>query len=60
MKSLAEIEREHILRALQQTNWQIQGDDGAAALLDINPSTLRGRMRKLRISRKATHLQPAK
>jgi len=49
MKSLAEMEREHILRALRKSNWKIHGQDGAAALLDMNPSTLRGRMRKQRI-----------
>jgi len=51
VKSLAEIEREQILLALRKTNWKIHGEDGAAALLDINPSTLRGRMRKQRIGR---------
>ena len=51
MKSLAEIEREHILLALKDTNWKINGEDGAAALLAINPSTLRARMRKQKIER---------
>ena len=51
IKSLEEIEREHILLALRKTNWKIQGKDGAAALLDINFSTLRGRIRKLGIHR---------
>ena len=51
IKSLEEIEREHILLALRKTNWIIHGEDGAAVLLDINPSTLRGRMRKQRIRR---------
>ena len=51
VKSLAEIEREHILVALKKTNWQIHGEEGAAARLDINPSTLRGRMRKHGIHR---------
>jgi formate hydrogenlyase transcriptional activator len=51
VKSLAEIEREHILLALKKANWKIHGEEGAAALLDINPSTLRGRMRKQRIRR---------
>jgi transcriptional regulator with GAF, ATPase, and Fis domain len=51
IKSLEEIEREHILLALRKTNWKIHGEDGAAALLDINPSTLRGRMRKHGIHR---------
>jgi len=51
LKSLGEMEREHILLALRQTNWRIHGKDGAAVLLDINPSTLRGRMRKQGINR---------
>ena len=51
VKSLAEIEREHILLALRKTNSKIHGKDGAAALLDINPSTLRARMRKHGIHR---------
>ena len=51
IKSLKEIEREHILLALRKTNWKIHGEDGAATLLDINPSTLRGRMRKQEIRR---------
>jgi formate hydrogenlyase transcriptional activator len=50
-KVLAEAEREHILRALKETAWKIEGPRGAAALLGINPSTLRGRMRKLGIER---------
>ncbi len=51
IKPLQDMEREHILRALKKTNWQVHGDSGAAILLDINPSTLRGRMRKLNIHR---------
>jgi len=51
VKSLAEIEQEHILLALRKTKWKIHGKDGAAALLDINPSTLRARMRKQEIRR---------
>ena len=51
IKGLAEIEREHILRALKKTNWKINGVDGAATMLNINPNTLRGRMRKHEIER---------
>jgi transcriptional regulator with GAF, ATPase, and Fis domain len=51
IKSLDEMEREHILLALMKANWIIHGEAGAAALLDINPSTLRGRMRKQGIHR---------
>ena len=39
----------HIERALRRTGGQIEGADGAARLLDINPHTLRARMRKLGI-----------
>ncbi|MFW6456771.1 MAG: sigma-54 interaction domain-containing protein [Planctomycetota bacterium] len=46
---LGEAMRRHIIKALKQANGQIEGDDGAAELLDINPHTLRGRMRKLDI-----------
>ena len=39
--------REHIQRALTATHGRIEGPLGAAALLRINPQTLRTRMRKL-------------
>jgi transcriptional regulator with GAF, ATPase, and Fis domain len=39
----------HIEVALVHTHGRIEGPYGAAALLDINPHTLRARMRKLRI-----------
>ncbi|HWI13539.1 MAG TPA: sigma 54-interacting transcriptional regulator, partial [Burkholderiales bacterium] len=45
--SLADIERDHIRRVLEQTDWVIEGQQGAARLLGLNASTLRGRMRKL-------------
>nr|WP_303649926.1 sigma-54 dependent transcriptional regulator [Desulfobotulus pelophilus] len=42
----------HIRRALEKTHGKIMGEDGAAALLGLHPSTLRGKMRKLGISKK--------
>jgi transcriptional regulator with GAF, ATPase, and Fis domain len=51
-KSLQEIERESILKALEVTSWRIEGTKGAATMLGLNPSTLRGRMRKFGIRRK--------
>mgnify|MGYP001608720734 FL=1 len=45
-KGLAELERDHILQALEKTGWRIEGKKGAATMLGLNPSTLRGRMRK--------------
>ena len=44
-------ERNHIQRALNETNWVIHGKKGAAELLGINPSTLRSRMEKLGIKK---------
>jgi transcriptional regulator with GAF, ATPase, and Fis domain len=40
---------QHIEIALAQTHGRIEGPFGAAALLDINPHTLRARMRKLQV-----------
>jgi formate hydrogenlyase transcriptional activator len=48
-RTLADSEREHIMKALEKTGWRIKGPDGAATLLGLNPSTLYGRMRKLGI-----------
>jgi formate hydrogenlyase transcriptional activator len=50
-KALAEAEREHILKALLQTGWRIEGPQGAAQILDLHPNTLRARMKKLGIKR---------
>lgn len=49
--TLQENERQHILWGLQQTNWKVRGKGGAAELLDIHPSTLTFRMKKLGIQR---------
>ncbi len=50
-QSIDQVERNHILEVLMQTNWRIEGSDGAAALLNLNPSTLRSRMKKLGVQR---------
>jgi formate hydrogenlyase transcriptional activator len=51
ISTLEQADREHILRALQQTQWRIGGPKGAAALLDMKRTTLQARMRKLNIRR---------
>jgi formate hydrogenlyase transcriptional activator len=51
VKTLADLERDHILQTLQKTGWRIEGESGAAVLLSINPSTLRARIRKYGIHR---------
>lgn len=50
-KPLAQLERDYIVQILEETNWKISGRNSAADILGLNPSTLRGRMRKLNISR---------
>jgi DNA-binding NtrC family response regulator len=52
MKSLVENERDYILLALEQCNWRIYGQGGAAELLELHPSTLNSRIKKLGIEKK--------
>jgi len=51
MKSLEDMEREHIIRILDNSGWRIEGPYGAAKILGLNPSTLRARLAKLGIQR---------
>jgi transcriptional regulator with GAF, ATPase, and Fis domain len=51
IKNLQANERDHIHDVLTMTNWKIEGKGGAASLLDIHPSTLRFRLKKLGIKR---------
>ena len=51
LKDLATVEREHILKALRETDWRIEGPSGAASILKLHPSTLRFRIKKLGICR---------
>jgi transcriptional regulator with GAF, ATPase, and Fis domain len=48
---LEEVERTYILGVLDDTDWLIEGQRGAAAILGLSPSTLRSRMQKLGIKR---------
>ncbi len=49
--TLAGKEREYILGVLNETNWVVSGENGAARRLGLNRSTLQSKMRKLGISR---------
>ena len=49
--SLDDVERRHIVETLRATGWRVEGPDGTARRLGVNPSTLRSRMKKLGISR---------
>jgi formate hydrogenlyase transcriptional activator len=49
--TLENVEREHILRILRESNWVIGGPKGAAARLGLHRTTLNTRIRKLGITR---------
>jgi formate hydrogenlyase transcriptional activator len=51
LSTMDDVERDHILSALQQTGGIIEGPKGAAIILGLHPNTLRHRMNKLGIRR---------
>jgi formate hydrogenlyase transcriptional activator len=53
--TLAEAEREHILHALEESNWVVGGTTGAAARLGVKRTTLVGKIRKSGLSREMAH-----
>jgi formate hydrogenlyase transcriptional activator len=61
MSGLAEVERDHIVRALEASNWVVAGPNGAAERLGMKRTSLVYRMQKLGIRRSSTapHESPA-
>jgi len=57
--TLEELEREHILRVLSDTQWKVEGLNGAATILGLQPNTLRSRMKKLGIPIKRAYNRSA-
>ena len=51
-KELETLERQNIVDALEAAGWKIAGENGAAQMLGIKPTTLSSRMKALRIERK--------
>lgn len=52
IRTLEEVEREHIREALELTGWRVSGERGAAMLLGLKRTTLESKMKKLGIRRK--------
>jgi len=50
-KSLEEMERDYILQVMKLKNWKVQGSNSAASILEMNPNTLRARLKKLGIKK---------
>ena len=58
-RTLADADREHILETLEQTDWLIGGQDGAANRLGLPRTTLVYKMRKLGIeTRRSSRARP--
>ena len=53
--TLEDMERAHIIAALNQTSGVVEGPRGAAKILGLHPNTLRHRIRKLGLKRSAYH-----
>jgi transcriptional regulator with GAF, ATPase, and Fis domain len=51
-KTLEEIEKQHIIKILEKTDWQVSGEKGAAKILGMKRTTLEARMKKLNIEKK--------
>ncbi len=49
--TLEELERNHIIEALESSGWRVSGSRGAAKVLGLKPTTLEARMKKLGIKR---------
>jgi transcriptional regulator with GAF, ATPase, and Fis domain len=52
-RTIEVVEREHIARALRSTRGVIEGPRGAASILGLHPNTLRSRMKRLGVDRRA-------
>ncbi len=48
---MKDVEREHLLRVLEQTGWRLKGKGGAAEILGLKRTTLQSRMTKLGLHR---------
>jgi len=49
--TLEEMQRQHIAKVLQKTDWRVSGDKGASVILGIPPTTLFSKIKKLGIKR---------
>ncbi|MFC2094767.1 sigma 54-interacting transcriptional regulator, partial [Bacteroidota bacterium] len=49
---LEDVEREHIIKVLENSNWRVRGKNGAAEILGLKPTTLDSKIQKLNIDRR--------
>jgi chemotaxis protein methyltransferase CheR len=58
VQTLEDVERDYIVRVLEQVQWKVSGKNSAAEILGLDRSTLRARMRKLNIRKAKFSLRP--
>ena len=51
LRTLDDVEREHIRTVLERSGWRVNGEGNAADVLGLHPNTLRFRMKKLGVAR---------
>lgn len=51
MRTIEEVERDHIIAVLEKCNWKVYGPGGAAEILGIKVPTLNSRLKKLNIEK---------
>jgi len=49
--SMQKVESQYLLKVLESTNWRVSGPKGAASILNMKPTTLESRLKKLGISK---------
>jgi transcriptional regulator with GAF, ATPase, and Fis domain len=50
-KEMREFQKTNLIKALEQADWKVSGNGGAAELLGVRPTTLADRVRTLKIKR---------
>jgi PAS domain S-box-containing protein len=56
LKTFSDMEKDHIIKVLEHTDWRVSGEQGAATILEMHPNTLRSRMSKLGIRRSTSSI----
>jgi transcriptional regulator with GAF, ATPase, and Fis domain len=57
-QELRELEKQNLTRALTMSSGRVFGEDGAAAMLGIKPTTLTSRLKKLKIEPREFQVRP--
>jgi transcriptional regulator with GAF, ATPase, and Fis domain len=58
-RTIDTVERDYVARTLEETDWIIEGDRGAARRLGLHPNTLRSRLKRWGLKRPSNDLEDA-